>query len=62
MYSFLFGILPCSVFLLFPLLGQKENNPNNKPKEPTTFILFSDLIPVCSFCVVLFFFSLLLPF
>lgn len=39
--------------LLFALLGQKKikKNPNNNPQKPTTFILFSDLIPVCSFCI-----------
>lgn len=42
--------------LLFVLLGQKKKNPNNNPKKPTTFILFSDLIPVCSFCIFFFFF------
>lgn len=47
--------------LCFLLCLAKKKNPNNNPKKPTTFILFSDLIPVCSFCIF-FSFSLLLPF
>lgn len=46
---------PAQSFCFFLCLAKKKIILNNKPEEPTTFILFSDLIPVCSFCVVLFF-------
>lgn len=56
-FFFLFHILTLLAFhSAWP--EKKNKNPNNKLTKHTTFILFSDLIPVCSFWVVFFFFLL----